>query len=120
MGKTPSLESVTKVLLEEATPISDALIRTMRQTAAEIDSRHGVGNLGNNAVANALAHALDTIIADMSTYNSDRNHEKIFKEVHEKHQHSLHQIIAEHAQSGRSVLVDVRHLERHGNDGGGT
>lgn len=110
------VKDAAEFMKKAAETVGERLIAQMRELAAAIDRSSRVGNLGNNSVVNALCYALDSLITDMSTYKSDKDPDKVFKEIHHEHQHLLHGIIAKHSTSGASLLIDII-KEEH--DGGG-
>lgn len=83
------------------------LIDTLDPLITVIERDTKVGNLGNNAVVNALIYVLDIYIARMSSYSRPEQESELYNQIHMEHGKYLNELIAKYSQSKKSCMIEL-------------
>lgn len=100
------INDVMKIMLKESQEVAEGIIRQSREIAQKANEKSGLNNFGNNLMLNALAYALETILADFAGA-CGKGREETFKEFHLEFHTFLNERIAKYSKSGKSFMVDV-------------
>lgn len=94
--------------LKEFTRLTgENLIQTLDPLTAIVDRDLHVGNLGNNAVVNALIYVLDVYIAKMSSYDRPEQENDLYNQIHKEHGKYLSDLIAKYSSTKKSYLIEI-------------
>lgn len=94
--------------LKKFTELTGAqLMNTLDPIAELVDRDLSVGNLGNNAVVNALIYVLDMYIARMSSYGRREQEGELYDQIHREHGKYLNELIAKYSQTKKSYMVEI-------------
>jgi len=107
MERPKTLEELTRFMTEAAEMIGSDIFAKIRAFADKADTETGIENIGNNIGVNAAGLVLDNLLADMAVKATGRDRDELFREISQKHQKTVHEILSEYSKSKLAILIDL-------------
>ena len=111
MERPKTLEELTRFMTEGAQMIGNDIFAKIQMLGLMVDAETGIENLGNNVGVNAAGFALDQILTEMAVKATGRDRKELFREISQKHQKCVHEILSEYSKSKLSIMIDLEKKE---------